>query len=108
MIICPFLFPPRDSIIHLHIGVLLNENCKYFNIIDMVGVPNQKIELSGHVARMEEGGGSFWLGDLREGCHLEDPSVDGRVILNCIFEKWDRRSWTGLIWFRLETGGGQL
>jgi hypothetical protein len=28
----------------------------------------------------------FWWGDLREGDHLEDPYIDGRVTLKCIFK----------------------
>ena len=31
----------------------------------------------------------FWLGNLRERDHLEDPDVDGRIILRWIFRKWD-------------------
>jgi hypothetical protein len=31
----------------------------------------------------------FWLGDLREGEHLEDSGVDGRIILKLFFKKWD-------------------
>ena len=37
----------------------------------------------------------FWWGSLREGDHLEDPSVDGRIILRSIFRKWDVGVWTG-------------
>jgi hypothetical protein len=31
----------------------------------------------------------FLVGNLREGDHLEDPGIDGRVILKWIFENWD-------------------
>jgi len=48
------------------------------------------------------------VGNLREKDHLEDPGVDGRVILKWIFRKWDRGVWTVLIWLRIGTGGGHL
>jgi hypothetical protein len=39
----------------------------------------------------------FWCGDLREGDHLGDPGVDGRIILKWIFKNWEG----GMDWIHL-------
>jgi len=46
---------------------------------------------TGHVARMEreEVRTRFWWGNLRERDHLEGLGLDGRIILKCIFKKWN-------------------
>ena len=48
------------------------------------------------------------VGKLREGDHLENPGVDMRIILKCIFERLDGENKTGSIWQRIGTFGGLL
>jgi hypothetical protein len=50
----------------------------------------------------------FWWGSLWERDHLEDQSVDGRVIIRLIFREWVVGAWTELIWIRIGTGGENL
>jgi hypothetical protein len=48
----------------------------------------------------------FWWGNLKERDHLEDLNVEIKIILKLIFSGMG--AWTGLIWVRIETGGGPL
>ena len=50
----------------------------------------------------------FWLGHLRVRDHLEDPDVDGKIILKWIVGKWDVWVWTGSSWLRIRRGGRHL
>jgi hypothetical protein len=55
-----------------------------------------------HVARgRREVHTGFWWRNLREGEHLEDLGLYGRIILKCMFVKWDRNMhWIDLPWDR--------
>jgi len=43
------------------------------------------------------------VGKPKEINHLEDPDVDGRMILKYVSKRYDGKAWTGLIWFRIKT-----
>jgi hypothetical protein len=61
-----------------------------------------RIRWARHIARMGDGLCAYGVlvGHLLETVHLEDPGVDGRIIVKWIFRKWNVGTWTGSIWPR--------
>jgi hypothetical protein len=51
---------------------------------------------------------SVLVGKPEEKRPLGDPGIYRKIILRRIFRKWNEGVWTGLSWFRIETGGGHL
>jgi hypothetical protein len=80
-----------EKLFKLCVCMYICDMCAYFGL-----------RWAGHVACMGRGEvhtGLQW-GNMREGNHLEDPGLDGRIILKWIFERLDERAWTGSIWPR--------
>jgi hypothetical protein len=50
----------------------------------------------------------FWCGNLRKRDPLEDPGINGKIILRWIFRKQDVWAWTGSMWLRIGMGGALL
>jgi hypothetical protein len=48
------------------------------------------------------------LGNLLERDRWGDPGIDGRIMLEWIFKKWDVGVRTGLSWLRIGIRGGLL
>jgi hypothetical protein len=72
-------------------------------------IESRRMRCAGNEARAREMYTEFWWGNLRERDHLEEPNVDGRIILRWIFRKWDGGgAWIGSSWLRIRTGGGHL
>jgi len=65
---------------------------------------------TGSVGRVGEERGCIgsWWGNRREGNHWGDLGVNGWIMLGWISRRCDVGIWTGLVWPRIETGGGRL
>ena len=48
----------------------------------------------------------IWWGDVIERDHFEYQGIDGRIILELIFKKWNRKASTGLLCLRIGTYEG--
>ena len=60
-------------------------------------IKSRRMRWVGHVARMGKGRVLYrvLVGKPEERDHLEEPGIDGRIILRWIFRKWDVGVWTG-------------
>jgi len=64
----------------------------------------------GHVAHLGERRVLYrvLVGKPEERDCLEEPGIDGKIILRWIFRKWDVGIWTGSSWLRIGTCGGHV
>jgi hypothetical protein len=86
----------------------LNGQYSVSNIVRVI--KSRRMIWAGHVARMGEGRRVYRvLVGKPEGIDSwGDPGVDGRIILECIFKKWNVGMRTGLGWLRIGKGGGRF
>ena len=101
------IFGPKRDKVRGEWRKLRNEELNHLycspNIVRMI--KSRRMRWAGHATRMEEKRGVciVLVGKLRERDLLEDPGLDGRIILKWNFRQWDMRAWTGSMWLRLET-----
>ena len=67
----------------------LNDLYSSSNIVRVI--KSRRMRWAGHVAHMGRGEvhTGFWLENLKERECLEDPGVNGMIILKLIFKNWD-------------------
>ena len=57
--------------------------------VEATGVRTSDFTSACSTRRRGEVHAAFWWGNVRERGHLEDPGVDGRIILRWIYRKWN-------------------
>jgi len=87
--------PKRDEVTGEWSKLNNEERNDLYCLPSIVQVIKSRIKWVGHVARMGRGVAytRFWWGNLRGRDHLEEPGIDGRIILRRIFRKWAGRHW---------------
>jgi len=105
-------FEPKREEVAVKWRKLHNEELTavYFSSNVVQVIKSRRMRWVRHVARMGEGRvyAEFWWGNLRERDHLEDPDIDGRIILRLIFRKWDVGARAESVSLRIVTVGGHL
>jgi hypothetical protein len=84
--------PKRDEVTGEWRRLHNEELCDLYSSPNITRViKSRRMRWAGHVARMGEERGSYRIlvGRPEGRSHLEDPDVDGRIILKWIFKKWD-------------------
>jgi len=86
----------------------LNDLYSSPNIVRVI--KSRRMRWAGHVARMGEERVVYrvLVGKPEGRNHWGDLGVDGWIILQWIFRRWNVGIGTGLGWPRIETGGGRL
>jgi len=82
--------PKRDEVTENRRKLQSEEHNELYSSPNIIRViKSRRMRWAGHVARMGVIYTGFWWVNLREIDHLEVPDVDRRIILRCIFWKWD-------------------
>jgi hypothetical protein len=86
----------------------LNDLYSSHNIVRVI--KSRRMRQAGLVARMgrREVHTGFWWGTLTGRDRLEDPGVEGRIVLRWILRMWGLGVWTGSSWHRIRMGGRHL
>jgi hypothetical protein len=74
-------------------------------------IKSRRLKRAGHAAhrgRAEVYTGLWWGKPEGKRDHLEDPGIEGRIVLRWIFRKWNVRAWAGSMLLRIGTGWGGL